>query len=331
MTSDLQFTPSTYFNRVTMSEDNKFLLVEGSEDKRLFKYFKQEFSQNNREWDSLIIHCAEEFKSIGGKGCREIIEEISEKIFNNPNSNKFVGFVDREFREFELNDSIVDLQQGHKVIGRLVWSRGHSIENYYFDYSILKIPLRDFSVSDCFDEALDLFSNYLTSSLKNACAASLAGRECQNRLDLVKSSLDWKTILLKNEKEILIDTDQWGNILSTRNNAEKCFVKKIIDSFLHYYDIVNNSDINIVRWLCHGHIGLAFIWGTYGRCIYEVCKRKGVNNPETHVSRVLRAEESVRFNACASAWVYKVLSDDNIFPKELFELLALPLTKKTKI
>ena len=47
---------------------------------------------------------------------------------------KLAGWVDREFRMFAVGPSIVNELKGHNVLdASLFWTRGHSIENYFFD------------------------------------------------------------------------------------------------------------------------------------------------------------------------------------------------------
>jgi len=48
-------------------------------------------------------------------------------------AERSIGFVERELRYFDLEDCIHDLIGDHKAVNHLVWSRGHSIENYFFE------------------------------------------------------------------------------------------------------------------------------------------------------------------------------------------------------
>lgn len=80
-----------------------------------------------------------------GPSKRERVEYVCAKALNTPEARKLVGFVDREFREFEQGDTLRDLLDGHQTVGRVVWSRGHSIENYNLDGYILRQSLRNHS------------------------------------------------------------------------------------------------------------------------------------------------------------------------------------------
>jgi hypothetical protein len=329
MTDEQRYTPATYRNRVKMSDEYKFLLVEGSSDKRFFKMLRDELGTLDKSWEKLRIHSAEELekKESVGDGNREIVEQLCKDIAQFPNSQNFAGFVDREFRGFEIHDTLKDSINGHLVSGRLVWSRGHSIENYYFDVALLKKPLRTFSVSEYYDTALDLFEHYLYSAIQLACAASLAGRENENQLNLIKSSIDWSVIRLSNNT-VNIDIERWRSKLIRRRGITDEVVDLLAESLLRWLPVVKNANFDIVRWLCHGHVGMRFIWATYGCCIHEVCTKFRVEHPERHVQRVLMAEESVRFNACADEWVSRVLGEKCFYPAELFGLLSLTIPAK---
>ena len=141
-----KYNPAAYRIYLQLSE-KKHVLVEGKSEKIAFRNLKYEL---DIDIDELEIDSAEyliEFEDSEGHpqklGNREKVEEISkivvaesQNLENNgrePYADKFIGFVDREYREFQVSNSIQDLLNCHRVSDRLVWSRGHSIENYLFE------------------------------------------------------------------------------------------------------------------------------------------------------------------------------------------------------
>lgn len=322
MTTFLHQPPSRYRNLISMSE-HKWLLVEGGDDKRLFKVIQKELPKNQQEF--LHVHSADDFvgDEVSGLGSRERVEHIAATISPRAYSDKFLGFVDREFREFELSDPLQDYLSGHKVTGRLVWSRGHSIENYFFDFSTLRQPLRIFSVTEYFDVALDLLANLLDSAITIACAASLAGKEC-DLLKLTKKSICWDILDIENESTIVINTEQWKDSFISKHHIQPENAKKLIQSYENWIPKIKRSNFEITRWLCHGHIGLATIWAAYGRCVLHACVQAGLQEPEKEVSHVLKAEESVRFNACADRWIQRILSKECAdIPTEVLSFIGI--------
>jgi hypothetical protein len=326
MTS-LKYTLTSYQTYLGYSQE-KHLLVEGRDDKRVFSLLLDElFEQtSSQDIETVLIDSAEDLVEFEDAGNREKIERVCESIATKSYAKRIVGFVDREFREFGRNPCFVDRIGGHRVSDRLVWSRGHSIENYYFDFDTLRSPLRVFSVTDRFREALELFGDVFEQTLRLACAASLTGNE-SGRLSLVKGSISRDVLEIElNEKiRLLVDSDVWETNLIENLGANREITDQLMERFHFWSDRVEDADFEVVRWMCHGHIGLAFIWAAYSACVSWICQQHGYGreDAESEARRVLKAEESVRFNACAEKWVKRALGDQCSYPLQVLELLGL--------
>jgi hypothetical protein len=311
----------------------KRLLVEGKDDKQFFKllleelytYEKSEIVKGRVSIDSAEILIDFE-QTIGN---REKVEVICHSVKDTSYANNLVGFVDREFREFELGANIQDKLTVHKVQDRLVWSRGHSVENYFFDFSILRDPLRDLSATEFFDEALTLFERVIESTIRLACAASLTGNEL-GKLNLIKHSISWKLLEVTPSGVVLL-LDGWEKYLVEKQGLPLEEAQKIINRHQGWYKRIEIVDFCLVRWMCHGHIGLAFIWAVYSRCVYNVCPGDGRRKPETEVANVQGIKEGNRFHACASWWARKAMGNQCDYPIEVFKLLDLVLPKQNTI
>jgi hypothetical protein len=319
----INFTPSDYRAYINMSK-NRHLLVEGRDDKRVFKFFLDEISSQTNSSDlryRIDIDSAEDLIAFGNSiGNRDKVERIIESVSTASYTDKLVGFVDRDFREFNIGSTLTDTVNGHKSVGQLIWSKGHSIENYYFDFDILRYPLRDFSVTPYFDKSLDLLENIFEKAIRLACAYSLTGYELEI-IGIIRTAINWKIIDISSS-DVALNTDNWQRFLGQRSIASSN-ITEILNRFEAWNNIVKTADFSVVRWLCHGHIGLAYIWAVYGRCIYEITQQ------ENEVNRVLQASESVRFNACASNWVKRALNNYGVYPREVFILLHLPVPEET--
>jgi len=324
----LSYDLESYRNYLIMS-NSKHILVEGSNDKRVFMLFIDELlhqSGSETAYSKIVVDTAEQLldfeKSLGN---RAKVETVCQRLIGQYCARKLVGFVDREFREFDRIPLVRDRIGAHKVCGRLVWSRGHSVENYYFDFETLRVPLRAFSVTDAFCDALDLFEKVFEQTIRLACAASLAGDELQ-KLRLVERSIEFSVFrFMPDAPEILtLDLDMWKEDLVKKHRLANTVAKDLIKHFRAWHDRVEHSEFCPVRWMCHGHIGLAFIWGVYGGCVHEICLRRGydVEVAASEARRVLRAEKSVRFNLCAENWVRRALRDHCSYPQEVFRLLC---------
>src|SRR5437660_10174463 len=166
MTDHFAYTPAVYRTMVRMSKF-KYILVEGRDDIIVFKYLIEEFLGKRSD---IRFHGAHQIRFDSGIGNRERVENIVESLKGKKYAKRFVGFVDREFRGFDLDNEIKDVIGKHNVTDRLIWSRGHSLENYYFDFSSLRRPLRHFSMTPHFDDALDLFEQNFEHIITLACS-----------------------------------------------------------------------------------------------------------------------------------------------------------------
>ncbi len=176
-----RYTPKEYRTKLLMS-NCKHVLVEGRSDKTLFILMRDELqlSQNlGNLTDQINIDTAENLNQ-GEDGAIENSDKVRALCKSLENKEKFrgkfVGFIDRELYEFEWDgtESIEDRVEKHIQHHYLVWSRGHSIENYLFDFQILYEPLRDFLGITYFSEVLALFRDNFDSALCIASALGLA-------------------------------------------------------------------------------------------------------------------------------------------------------------
>ena len=282
MTEALDYSPAGYRNMIRMSSF-KHILVEGKDDKRSLVYLIQDFFGKRPD---IKIHGAHQIRFGSDIGNRERVEVICESLKDEGCAKRFVGFVDREFREFDLSEDINDLINKHNIIGRLIWSRGHSIENYYFDFTVLRRSLRHHSVTEHFDDALSLFEQNLEQILKLACAIGLAAHE-RSLLRPTRSSIDWK-ILDFNASSLDVNTTGWLKALIKKQKIRNEDADALIGAFQVWLGKISKTDLNIIRWLCHGHIGLTFIWAAYARCVFEVCQRAKCVDPRREANNVLK-------------------------------------------
>ena len=318
MTHEFMYSLSGYRNMVRMSSF-KYILVEGPSDKRFLMYLIREiFGPRN----DIKIHSAHQIQANTPMGNREKVEDICEKIGKWKYAQRFVGFVDREFREFDTENGIKDLIGKSKVIGRLIWSRGHSVENYFFNFTTLSRSLRDHSVTLYFDEALNLFKENIEQILKEACAIGLAAWKCNLLTPVRRSITNWNLIEFST-LGLTINTAKWIDFLVTKQKIKQEVALTLIDDFQKWSLIVSKTDFNTIKWLCDGHTGMAFIWAAFARCVFEVCQNSGSGDPRREAINVLRADEMVRCNGCASEWAFQATKKACEYPVDIFVLLGI--------
>ncbi len=270
------YTQQDYLNYIQFSK-KKHLLVEGVTDKRIFNLLFDEWEQKQKNNINLVnlevqIDTAEGLNFIDVPRNCDRVKAICQSIETKPYNYKLVGFIDREFNEFAYSSSFEDNLKGHKVEGRLVWSRGHSIENYFFEYSILREHFRGLAL-DYFSEALEVFSSqFLESILKIACAVTLASKEI-GKIQKIEDRIIQDFFQIINN-EFLIKLEFFKeNLIKSKNDFTLEEAEEFYREYINFQDkITLFKDPQIIRWLCHGHIGIKLICLSYDLCIDELAK-----------------------------------------------------------
>ena len=322
------YTPKEYQSYLKTSSF-KHLLVEGKNDKQLFNFLIDEFNQikinQNMPTSKVLIDTAEQLiKFEDTPGNRAKVEFICQMIENTPLAGKLVGFVDREFREFEYDPVFRDNRLENVVQGRLVCYRGHSIENYFFDLSILRDPLRDISNFDLFYNAFEKFKSVMDATIRLACAASLAGKEC-GQIEVISNRIQWTFITINKQDEnmsgdIIFDFEKWKNYLIKKGvSLDKA--NSLCNSYKSWNQKIKSVDVSVLKWLCHGHIGMAFIRSVYARCVHSAAVDNQLERPDDEVEKTERYNDEHRFKACAACWSRKAIINQCEYPTEVLKLL----------
>lgn len=302
-----------YRNKIRTTE-HPTLLVEGRTDKRAFEHLKlQGMIDGMKFLSNLRIDTAE--YSISSDGAfpsnRQRIEQTCKGL--NPNELKapFVAFADREFDGF--TDKLEDSIKAHRVFGSLVYSRGHSIENYLFDcVTMTESFCTLIGVSNMF-EIVQEFKAAFRGALNIACAIGLAGRDC-GCLAVVRESLQREMIQCLSGT-IKLDFARWSAVLVARLGEPKA--EAVLESFLSWYERTTSVEQSIVRWMCDGHIGYSVLWFTFLSCVQMYCARES-----NEIAQAQGCSKDARFNACVRQWA-KGLSDAHLeYPREVLDMLA---------
>ena len=210
----LQVSYQAFVNWVKMSR-KPHILLEGTRDKRFFDSFSITFADseggnvgtNSRPRPAITT--AESIRSdIPGEGNRDKVEKVCELVGSFSFGSRFVGFVDREYRKFRLDDRVEDKLKAQRRQGRLVWSRGHSIENYLFDFDTVRTPLRVCTPDpEIAQNALEVLRANFEEIVNIACSLGLAARDF-GQMELVRRTVTWDLAVLSGPN-VQWDTDKW--------------------------------------------------------------------------------------------------------------------------
>jgi hypothetical protein len=308
----MRYTPRDYQNYLTFDSQSKHLLVEGRDDKHLFFVLLSAHFDNETR-NRICIDSAQDLIDFDGVyENRDKIEQICREIQLEPYAENFAGFVDREFREFELIPCFQDNLKCHRVSGRLVWSRGHSVENYFLDYSYVEDVLVS-HLPDIGNQMSDLLRRLLGEQFETlvriACAMSLTGKET-HRLGQIRESISVQILKIA-ESRVTIDLDSWKKSLAAKGIAAGD-AEILVERFLYWSQKTATEDYSVTRWICDGHIGFALIWAAYERLTRD---RSGLPP--------IQSDHRLRFNLCAGNWSERTVKAGAEYPAEVFQLLGL--------
>lgn len=313
-----------FVTTVRMSHE-PYILLEGAQDERFFRTLYQDLYENPKDAASKVsIVSAQSIRSGDHTaGNREKVEIIADLMSNRTFKGRFVAFVDREFRGFRFDNRITDSLSKQNLIDRLVWSRGHSIENYMLDVDVVKTPLLDHSLNTVTAEkALNKLQYNFQLVLANAWAIGLAAAKL-NCLDVARGSINWN-VLEFDGSSLKLDVDRWKNTLDKHTKLTPEESLALVDQFESYLSITTSSGIDEVRWACDGHLGMRFVWVAYAKLIFEIRNSEPDGGPIAKNQRdaILHVVENIRFNLCARNWIRVDASKVVDTPKECFVMLG---------
>ena len=298
----------------------KYLLVEGRDDYYLIiALFDELLGSEWRDIYDIEIDKAGILNSVPGN--RSAVETVVGIISKTNLRDKLVGFVDREFRGFDWDDKVlIDQIQKHFVDDRILWTRGHSAENYFLDEKILKTPFRDVS-GEIFQKSYNLFKKNLDAYLRVASKLSITALNL-GYLKKLRASIGWDII----EGNGNLDIEQWKARLS-KIGLTSHDVDKTVSTYLATESIIDSANIETIRWFCDGHISFYLLWCAFARCAYEVTEQ--LKDKRTMAQNILKYGDETRFNSCASAWAKSAQSNSCEYPEEIFKLLDLRQTQES--
>lgn len=286
------------------------LLVEGPGDVEFFECLRKALDLNV---DDVRIDDAD-FKIPGREEDRRAnVEYVAKEIVNNHKYqgvvNRFTGFADREFDHFDFEQSpITDRIGVQRQDGRLIYSRGHSIENYVFDYDLIIDVLEEhYPIASTYRAAtpnnrttvLNSMREFFDQILCIACAVSLSAYK-NKLIGVIKNLLfhidEWnseKAIMSydQTQQSVVLNRNEFRNRLLEVRRVNPDRADAFIGSYEHYLDVISRAgNREFARWLCHGHIGVHVIRLAYAMFIYHsfTSASPGNNPPLSEISAMLK-------------------------------------------
>lgn len=258
---------------------HKTILVEGVSDKSVISHFL--LSRNYRDShqsdyfvdDASIVKQDDALYGLGNKSkALAIISAI-----NNP---KLSGIIDREWDNIDLTA----LDESHFIqnMNNVYLTKGHSIENYWFDVDAsVSFLIKAFPIAVHQDYLQAILSSF-PSILRFAAAYSLTAKDASiiNRSSELISHSD----ILWNNGDFLLQ-DDFNSKLAERG-VNYAFS---MDCNSRYLQLVASNQA-LLKWICHGHLGEEAIRS----CLAAVALANGI--AQTTVADIERGKKSEKFS-----------------------------------
>lgn len=241
---------------------HKTILVEGTSDKSIISHFLLSRNYHDNHTSDYFIDDASIVKHddvLYGLGNKSKALAIISAV-NNP---KLSGMIDREWDNINLNDLNED--QFTQNINNVYLTKGHSIENYWFDVDASVGFLIKAFPTTINQEYLKAVSDNFQKVLRFAAAYSLTARDASiitRTSELISySDITW------NQDEFTLQ-ESFDTKLAERNVnlafAVECNKRSVQ---------LMTSNQNLLKWICHGHLGEEAIRS----CMAAVALANGVN------------------------------------------------------
>ena len=338
----LEETLNDYFASLEMRSSKKYLLVEGPTDKKIFENFLDRLicfdGKNSHDVEiDLVdnIDLSEEPQSLIRPGNRGKVEYVARKVLADPQLHSkgvlFAGFADREFDDFICSlerKQIQDSRMYHRVEGCLVWSRGHSVENYLFEESIFCDLIFEILSISWIPQIISRFRTVFDEAVRVACALGLAAAELQ-RMNRIRKCLKLESLTLNNEKIAIDFTILESSLISIEEGLD--FKLQDLESrYSYHYTKLLSADKSLIKWLCDGHLGLSLLIFSCCKCVEEqhsiyAPSEKPKSEHLVNAISGLRPEATrpKKVSLFGKWWARKVETQDCDYPKELLQILGV--------
>lgn len=247
-------------------------------------------------------------------GNREKVEYYCAALDSTPVAQKLVGFVDREFRGFVINNrSVEDNIAKHNVRGRVVWSRGHSLENYFLDSRVLADSFKQLVAHPEVERIDGLFAASFQDLIRAATVLSVVGWRL-GRFEELRKTLHWRQFW-RSDTGVQWNPDAWYRDLCKRAPCPTDLAHQFWTEYLEVARSIQDVPFNLARWFVHGHTGLAVMTQGYARCIYEI------SGEERTAQSFLKLRDNEFHAHHSEVWAREVEAGRAVAPSPMLQLL----------
>jgi hypothetical protein len=281
-----------YLAAVTM-RTVRTLLVEGVSDSRIYSSLVEALRGANSA--RVYVDNAQMIRAHEGLGNRELVERIhSEAIAEGVPLH---SIVDREFREFDLDPTVVDkLSRHHAAAIGLLWTRGHSVESYLFVARYVTECLKFLWPEHVSLEAREAVSRSFDRILRASAAFGLAAKVSGllSRSSGLLSRSSWTDVAQPRLAETTIE----AKFVERGCGPESVLVFR--EALSRFTELLEREEISLSRWVAHGHVAAEGVWTGVSFVVAEHCDN------ESSVSAIAHGQGDAKLRLLAGWWADSV-------------------------
>ena len=335
----------SFINEITKMTKKSFLLVEGGDDVAFFSCLTSDRSGNG----NIEVWTANKLKENRRENNKEKILQVEEEIRQDDKiSSRFLAFIDRDYENF-CDDGDTLHYPPIKQRDRVVRTRGHSIENYFFEFIVMRDQLLKYHGKEAPEytiDALKSMEQHFSEIIRIACALSLAAKDSQlitrlrNTLEELGKCIgirdDWMVIDYDESSELPVTLDKEGLVHHLQrldaNNSLGGRVQWFIDDFDYFMDrLKEQRDEYLPGLLCHGHIGFALVRHAYAvfLCHLGAQAHNPSDDPYSDIRAMLSSHwlDRNRDRRNGWTWHFRAQAAEDFEPEHCLEQLGLVPTE----
>lgn len=298
---------SSYIAMAKMSGKTR-ILVEGKDDKG---YIKNLLIKMGVITSAIKIDTAEDVRGDCNKTykCnRAKIEKISNVCNKSNDCSNVYFFCDREFNGFDVGSEISDLIGGHYTDGRIFWTYGHSIENYFFDIDVISDAFNFLCDSEYKFEAINILIRNQSRLWAIVSAIALSGRGIEN-FSFSHGTIKWNHFKFVNFS-LDFCIDEWLNAFNPPAEIHNRFASL----YKNLIAAAERSDMKVCGLIARGHTGVIMLQRIFSACLLKVAIDAGDDSPERDAKKFSSLSDDLISAALSEAWARKSAQKKTIYP-----------------